>query len=60
VWRRERVGRNLMEAVDEDPTMLGEKVVGEDLVALGEAAVVEAWRRTQRSGPVRRGSGSSR
>jgi hypothetical protein len=60
VWRRERVGRNLMEAVGEDPTMLGEKVVGEDLVALGEAAVVEAWRRAQRSGPVRRGSGSSR
>jgi hypothetical protein len=49
VWRRERVGRTSEEAVDEvveaigeDPMVLGEAVVDEDLATLGEAAVTEA------------------
>jgi hypothetical protein len=48
------VGRTLVEAVGEDLAALREAVVGEDPVALGKAAIVEAWRRARRSGRVRR------
>jgi hypothetical protein len=49
-----------MEAVGEDPTMLGETVVDEDPTMLDEAAVAEAWRWTWRSGRVRCGLGGDR
>jgi hypothetical protein len=42
VCRRERVGRTSEEAIGEDPMVLGEAVVDEDLATLGEAAVMEA------------------
>jgi hypothetical protein len=41
-----------MEAVGEDPMVLGETVVDEDPTTLDEAAVEEAWRWTRRSGCV--------
>jgi hypothetical protein len=37
-----------VEAVIEDLATLGEAVVGEDPVALGEVAVAKAWRRRSR------------
>jgi hypothetical protein len=50
----------VVEAIGEDLAALGEAMVGEDPVALSEAAVMEVWRRTQRSGRVRCGPGGSR
>jgi hypothetical protein len=43
------VGRTSVEAISEDPTVLDEAVVDEDLAALGEVAVVEVWKQTQMS-----------
>jgi hypothetical protein len=43
------VGRTSVEAISEDPAVLDEAVVDEDLAALGEVAVVEVWKRMQRS-----------
>jgi hypothetical protein len=50
----EAIGETV-EAVSEDPAALSEAVVGEDLTALDEAAVVEAWRRRWRSGHAQHG-----
>jgi hypothetical protein len=49
------VGRISVEALSEDLATLDEVVVGDYPVMLGEAAITKAWRRTQRSGCMRRG-----
>jgi hypothetical protein len=49
------VGRTSVEAISEDPVVLNEAVVDEDLAVLSEVAFVEVWKRTQRSRRAWRG-----